>query len=335
MWWRSLPLPPEGDLLARLLAGDRTAVAAALNLVDDSRPERRQEALALLDALARTAPFPGAPRIGVTGAPGAGKSTLLDALVRELRRRGRTVGIVAVDPSSTRSGGALLGDRVRVRSLAGDPGVFFRSMAARERLGGLADATRASVAILGAVFDTVLVETVGVGQSEADIAQLADTLVYVAQPGAGDLLQFMKAGILELPDVFAVNKADLGAVAQRTAGELEAGLGLADRAGGGWTPPVVRVSARDGTGIRELADVLDTHRAHLVSTGALAERRRSGDEAFVREALLRRYGSHGVERIGGADDVSRRVRSDPNASPFALVLRLGREIEEALGKPCP
>ncbi len=310
-------------------------MAEALNLVDDSRPERRREALALLDALDRTAPFPGAPRVGVTGTPGAGKSTLLDALVRELRRRGRTIGIVAVDPSSARSGGALLGDRVRVRSLAGDPGVFFRSMAARERLGGLADATRASVAILGAVFDVVLIETVGVGQSESDVAQLADTLVYVAQPGAGDLLQFMKAGILELPDVFAVNKADLGAVAQRTAGELEAGLGLGERAGSGWTPPVVRVSARDGTGIRDLADVLEAHHAHLLATGGLAERRRRGNEAFVREALLHRYGSHGMERIGTADDLVRRLRAEPFVSPFALVLRLGREIEEALAKPRP
>jgi LAO/AO transport system kinase len=308
-------------------------VADALNLVDDARPGRREEALALLDALDRQPPFPGAPRVGLTGAPGAGKSTLVDALVRELRRRGQTVGIVAVDPSSGRSGGALLGDRVRVRSLAGDAGVFFRSMAARDRLGGLADATRASVTILGTAFDVVLVETVGVGQSESDVARLADTLVYVAQPGAGDLLQFMKAGILELPDVFVVNKADLGAVAHRTASELEAGLGLGEREATGWTPPVALVSARDGVGIRELMDALDAHGAQLAATGALATRRRRGTDAFVLETLERRYGSFGLERVGGARGLEKRLRDEPALSPYARLLALSREIEEALSKP--
>ena len=308
-------------------------MAEALNLADDSRPDRRREALALLDTLERETPLPGAPRVGLTGAPGAGKSTLLDALVRELRRRDQTVGIVAVDPSSTRSGGALLGDRVRVRSSAGDPGVFFRSMAARDRLGGLADATRASITILGAVFDVVLIETVGVGQSESDVAQVADTLVYLAQPGAGDLLQFMKAGILELPDVFAVNKADLGAMAQRTASELEAGLGLGERAESDWTPPVVLVSARDGRGVRELADALAGHFAHLVASGGLLPRRQRGADAYVLEALAHRYGSYGLERAGGRAALEKRLRADPSPARFALVASLGREIEEALGKP--
>jgi LAO/AO transport system kinase len=209
-------------------------------------------------------------------------------------------------------------------------------MAARERLGGLADATRASVIILSAVFDVVLIETVGVGQSESDVAQLADTLVYVAQPGAGDLLQFMKAGILELPDVFVVNKADLGAVARRTAGELEAGLGLGERATGGWTPPVALVSARDGQGICELVDALDAHHAHLVATGGeLVERRRRGSDAFVRETLERRYGSHGLDLLGGSLGLKRRLRDEAGASPFASILALGREIEEALAKPRP
>ncbi len=274
--------------------------------------------------------------MGVTGAPGAGKSSLLDALVRTLRPRGETLGIVAVDPSSRRTGGALLGDRVRVRSSAGDPGVFFRSMAARERLGGVADATRAGVTVLAAVFDWVLVETVGVGQSETEVTTLVDTVVYVAQPGAGDLLQFMKAGILEVPDVFVVNKSDQGAVARRTKGELEAGLGLAEGAGAGrWTPPVLLASARDGTGITELAAALRAHREHLVATGELAERRARGREAFVVEALERRYGSYGLARVGGAAAVAVRVREARDASGFALVLALGREIEDALRKPLP
>jgi LAO/AO transport system kinase len=308
-------------------------VSDALNLVDDARPAQREAALALLDALEQDASFPGAPRIGLTGAPGAGKSTLLDALVRELRRRERTVGIVAVDPSSARSGGALLGDRVRVRSQVGDAGVFFRSMAARDRLGGLADATRASVTILAAVFEVVLIETVGVGQSESDVAQLADTLVYVAQPGAGDLLQFMKAGLLEHPDVFAVNKADLGAVARRTASELEAGLGLGERDASGWIPPVTLVSARDGSGVRELADAIFAHHAQLEASGSLAQRRRHGSDAFVLEALMQRYGSYGLDRLGGRAGLEKRLHTEPATSPFARVQTLGREIEEALEKP--
>lgn len=304
-----------------------------MNLVDDSRPGRREQALALLDQLERETPAPGAPRIGLTGAPGAGKSTLVDALLRELRRRGRSVGIVAVDPSSAKSGGALLGDRVRVRASAGDPEVFFRSMAARERLGGLADATRAGVTVLAAVFDVVLVETVGVGQSESDVSRLADTLVYVAQPGAGDLLQFMKAGLLELPDIFAVNKADQGAAARRTALELEAGLGLGEREASQWTPPVVLVSARDGLGIRELSDAIDSHFASLVESGELALRRRRGADAFVIEALERRYGSFGLERIGGRGALERRLRVEPSAARYGIVAALAREIEEALAKP--
>lgn len=308
-------------------------MAEALNLVDDTRPGRREEALALLDVLEREAPLPGAPRVGLTGAPGAGKSTLLDALVRRLRGRGETVGVVAVDPSSRRTGGALLGDRVRVRSGASDPGVFFRSMAARERLGGLADATFASLTVLAAAFDRVFVETVGVGQSESDVADLVDTLVFVAQPGAGDLLQFMKAGILEWPDVVAVNKADMGPLARRTAGELEAGLGLAELPAGAWRPPVLLVSARDGTGVAELAAALDAHAAELRRSGALAPRRQRAREAFVREGLERRYGSFGLAALGGRDAVASRIHAARGVSAFALLLHLSAEIEDRLRKP--
>ena len=296
--------------------------------MDDARPARRAEALALLDALESEAPFPGPPRVGLTGPPGAGKSTLLDALVQALRERGRSIGIAAVDPSSQRSGGALLGDRVRVRARSGDPGVFFRSMAARERLGGLADATHPSITILAAAFDAVFVESVGVGQSEAEIAHVVDSTVYVAEPGAGDALQFMKAGILELPDLFAVNKADREDAA-RTASELASSLGLSERERDGWTPPVLLVSARDRRGIEELALALERHREHLLASGKLAQRRRRARESFVVEALLRRYGSYGVARVGGAEGVCKRV-AEAGASSFALVREMGGEIEQSL-----
>lgn len=308
----------------------------ALNLVDDTRPARREEALRLLDTLTRRARAPGAHRIGLTGAPGAGKSTLLDALLRRLRLRGETLGLIAVDPSSRRTGGALLGDRVRVRSGAGDDGVLFRSMAARDRLGGVADATHASISVMSAVFDRVIVETVGVGQSETEIVTLVDSVVYVVQPGAGDLLQFMKAGVLEVPDVFVVNKADLGPIAQRTAAELCAGLGLAERPDAGphgWTAPVLVVSARDGTGVDALVDAIDAHRDWLASSGQLADRRARARAAYTLDALLRRYGTHGIERIGGSAALAARIAAQSDASGYSLVLALGREIEEAIRKP--
>ncbi|HVN38586.1 MAG TPA: methylmalonyl Co-A mutase-associated GTPase MeaB [Myxococcota bacterium] len=302
----------------------------ALNLADDRRPERRAQARALLDRLERESPFPGAPRVGITGAPGSGKSTLLDALVRRLRAKGETVAIVAVDPSSRTTGGALLGDRIRVRSAASDPGVFVRSMAARERLGGISDAARAGVAILAPVFDHVFVETVGVGQSESEVTSIVDTLVFVASPGAGDVLQFIKAGLIELPDVFAVNKADLGEVAAQTAHELAGALDLGAREPGAWRPPVLLVSARDGTGVDALLEAIRAHGAQQIASSRLRARRRAGLEDAVLAQLSLRYGSHGLAQLGGAEGVRTRLRRSDGTTSIALVEAIGAEIESAL-----
>jgi LAO/AO transport system kinase len=315
-----------------LLHRDREAVPEALNLVDDRRPDRRAEALELLDTLERETPFPGASRIGLTGAPGSGKSTLLDALVRELRPRDETVAIVAVDPSSRKTGGALLGDRIRVRSGAADPGVFIRSLAARDQLGGLAESAWAAVAILATSFDRVFVETVGVGQSEGEVAALVDTLVYVGTPGAGDTLQFMKAGILELPDVFVVNKSDIGSAAARTASELESGVGLSERNPSQPVAQVVLTSARDGAGITELIAAVDAHRQQQLDSGALRERRQLGRETQLLLVLERRYGSFGIGKLGDPPALRERIRKDRRSSAFALLACLGREIEDALEK---
>ena len=304
-----------------------------MNLLDDRRPDRREAALDLLDALAEARAGESTPRVGVTGAPGAGKSTLLDALVRAIRQRNETVGIVAVDPSSQRTGGALLGDRFRVRAGADDSGVFLRSMAARERLGGLADGTWAAVTVLSTVFERVFVETVGVGQSESDVANLVDTLLFVAQPGAGDVLQFMKAGVLELPDLFVVNKADLGAPAERTAAELEAGLGLGEDDRAGFGLRVLRASARDGTGVDAVLEALDAHRRHLLETNALGERRDRARRALVLDGVRSRYGSYGLDALGGRSAVELRIAQASGSSPFGLLRELGREIEDTLRKP--
>jgi LAO/AO transport system kinase len=221
----------------RLREGDLSAAPAAMNLLESTAPADREQAAKLLREVSPHA-LGGEPRghiVGVTGPPGAGKSTLLSALVRHLRAHGygsavapaqaiSSEAVVAVDPSSRRSGGALLGDRVRIQLERPEPGVFIRSSAAGTRYGGLASGTRAAAEALAAAFEVVIVETVGVGQAETEVADVADTVVVVVQPGGGDVLQFLKAGIMEIPEILVVTKADLGQVAQRTARELAAAL---------------------------------------------------------------------------------------------------------------
>jgi LAO/AO transport system kinase len=313
-------------LAERVAAGDRAAIAEALNQVDDSRPKNRERALTLLDALE---PRTHGLRIGVTGAPGAGKSTLLDALVSGLRTRGRSVGVLAVDPSSQRTGGALLGDRMRFRSATRDSGVFLRSLAARDQLGGLSEVTGPSLDVLSSALDAVFVETVGVGQSETQVIDLVDTLVFVAQPAAGDLIQFMKAGILEWPDIFFVNKSDLGDLARRSATELRAGLDLGSRRDPDRVATVLCGSARDGIEIDSLIAALDDHQAYLKTSGQQAIRRRSGRVARVRYALATRYGQFGLERLeSGA--LESFVAEHADLSVDRLIRQLGQQIEEAL-----
>jgi LAO/AO transport system kinase len=315
------------ELAERVAAGDLGAVALALNQVDDDRPEHREYALALLDALEGRG---RGARIGVTGAPGSGKSTLLDALVSGLRKAGRTVGILAVDPSSQRTRGALLGDRMRLGSAARDSGVFLRSLAARDRLGGLSEVTGPSLDVMVAAFDTVFIETVGVGQSEAEVIDLVDTLVFVAHPAAGDLIQFMKAGILEWPDVFFVNKSDLGDAARRTAAELRAGLELGSRRDAAHPASVLCGSARDGVGIDELIAAIDEHLQYLKASGQGAIRRTAGRIARVRSALSTSYGRFGLARLHGPLAIDAFVTARPKHSVERLIAELGREISKAL-----
>jgi LAO/AO transport system kinase len=279
---------------ARLRERDLSAAPAALNLLESATVEAREQAAALLCEVSPQALGGEAPGhvIGITGPPGAGKSTLLSALLHAWRAQDRTVAMLAVDPSSRRSGGALLGDRARIEFDAADRGVLIRSTAAGERLGGLAWPTRAAAHALAAAFDVVVVETVGVGQAETEIVDVADTVAVVVQPGSGDALQFLKSGIMEIPDVLVVTKADLGQPATRTRRDLSASL----RSLGSRSTPVLAVSSLPPPeGIDKLIAALAEHRAGLDLVARRLQARRTGALAdFVAE-----HGSRGLRALGG------------------------------------
>lgn len=309
------------QLVERVSEGDRRALARALTLVENGTEELRP-------IMAGLAPRTGRARvIGFTGSPGVGKSTTTNAVVRAARARGKTVAVLAVDPSSPFTGGALLGDRVRMQEHATDAGVFIRSMANRGHLGGLSWATPHALRVLDAAgFDVILVETVGVGQAEVDIAGQADTTVVLSAPGMGDSVQAAKAGVLEVADVFAINKADRDG-AKATLRELRQMVAMKDRTDHEWKPPIVMTVASKDEGIDELWERIEQHFAHLESSGELAERRgaraRSEVQAIVLEMLRSRLGA--VDADGGLDALAREVAAgerDPYAAADLLIKEL-------------
>jgi len=313
--------PDVDDLVAQAREGRPRAVARLISLVEDASPLLRSVAAAL-------APHTGrAWVVGITGPPGAGKSTTTSALVGEFRRRGLRVGVLAIDPSSPFSGGALLGDRIRMQEHATDPGVFIRSMATRGHLGGLAWATPQALRVLDAAgCEVVLVETVGVGQSEVDVVSLADTTVVLLAPGMGDGIQAAKAGILEIADVFAVNKADRDG-ADATVRDLKhmISLGRREIAGRHWRQPVLRTVASSGDGIADLAAELDAHRAWLAEHGELdgrRARRARGEIEAIAVAELRSRLTGPSAREAVLAELTKRVVAgelDPYAAADELV----------------
>jgi LAO/AO transport system kinase len=291
-----------------MLRTAKPALARALARLESAPAS--PEALDLLEAAYAR---PTAHVIGLTGPPGVGKSTLTGRLIAAYRARGERVGVIAVDPSSRRSGGALLGDRLRLRSDPEDAGLFVRSMAARDRLGGLAEITWAAAVLMRALFDRVLVETVGVGQSETDVAGVADTVVFCVQPGGGDSLQFMKAGIVEIPQVAVVTKADMGAVAQRALADLAGALSLTPPEDG-WPVRTLLLSAESGDGLEELLAALDAHFAWLGQDGRLARKRHEQAQAWLGAAIRERWGREGLKARGAPTLAA-------GQAPFAAALR--------------
>jgi LAO/AO transport system kinase len=313
----------------RLRERDLSAAPAVLNLLESTTPADREQARALLGEVSPAALGGEAPGhiVGVTGPPGAGKSTLLSALLRAWQGaapavdgQGRTVAMLAVDPSSRRSGGSLLGDRARIEFDPADRGVFIRSTAAGERLGGLAWGTRAAAQALAAAFDVVVIETVGVGQAETEVAEVADTVVVVVQPGSGDTLQFLKSGIMEIPDVLVVTKADLGQVATRTRRDLNAAL----RSLGSHATQVVAVSSLPPpSGIEELDQALGQHRASL----DVAARRLRARRAGALTHFLGEHGERGLRALGGRRAAERWLaEQDPVLDEAALVAAFEAEL---------
>ncbi|MRJ76758.1 methylmalonyl Co-A mutase-associated GTPase MeaB [Aeromicrobium sp. SMF47] len=305
------------DLVQQARDGQPRAVARLISLVEDRSPALREVSAAL-------SPWVGSAHIvGVTGSPGVGKSTSTSALVAALRAQGKRVGVLAVDPTSPFSGGALLGDRVRMQDHALDEGVYIRSMASRGHLGGLSATAPQALRVLDAAgCDVVLVETVGVGQSEVEVAGLADTTLVLLAPGMGDGIQAAKAGILEIGDVFVVNKADRdGAAATRR--ELRSVISMTDRVDGAWKPPILLTTATTGEGVAEVVDEILAHRAHLEESGELRRRRlartRREIEALALTEVRSRFSLSGDARLDTLAEQVLAGDSDPFAAADTLV----------------
>jgi len=315
-------VPDAATLADRVLAGDPRALARALSLVEDESPE----AAALMAAL-----YPRTGRawtLGVTGPPGAGKSTLVDQIARALRARGVSVGIIAVDPTSPFTGGAILGDRVRMQAHAGDAGVFIRSMATRGHLGGLAGATADAALLLDAAGrECVIIETVGVGQAEVDIVRTADVCVVVLVPGTGDEVQALKAGIMEIADLFVVNKSDREG-ADRMVASVETVLGLAAAAPGAWTPPVLKTEATRGVGVQEVLEAIDQFRAGAATT--VDRRRRERVDYRLRELLTSAFFDRAGRKLaaGELEQLGRQV-AERKVDPYTAVAGLLDKVCDA------
>lgn len=317
----------RNGLAGQVLAGDVRSVARAISLAEAGGPEAEE-------LLAELYPRTGhAYLLGVTGPPGGGKSTLVDGLISHYRGQGLKAGVLAVDPSSPFSGGAILGDRVRMQKHATDPGVFIRSMGSRGHLGGLALATADASKVLDAAgYDVILLETVGIGQSEVEVSGQADTTVLVTVPGLGDDVQALKAGVMEIADVFAVNKADRDGV-ERAVAEIEQLLAVRDMDETTWMPPIVQTVARDGAGLPDLAAAIERHKRHLADNGLLEAKRRERVCQEVRGIITGRLDawaeSRLTEDVEAREDLEALYRKETD--PYAVAGEIIRQLQTKNG----
>ena len=317
--------PNPTELADAVRAGQRAALATALNLLDDKRSTSRPVAAAFLACLQRDNGGAQGRLIGMTGPPGAGKSSLTAALISVWRQRGLRVGVLAVDPSSPISGGALLGDRLRMKTSSEDDGVFVRSLACRGEFGGLSAEVWPMSLVMLAAFDVTLIETVGVGQREIDVSRMCDTTCYVAQPGSGDSVQFLKAGILEVPHILVVNKEDMGAVARRTLSELGAAMSR-EHSDGHWQVPVLSASATRGSGIEALADAMEQHHILLQSQHALESRRQHYQGQWIIKRLHEEFGSFGIRTLGGEPEILAQLQAQQAVPLFEQYEKLRQRL---------
>jgi LAO/AO transport system kinase len=319
---------PPDIRLDEILKGEKAAVAQALNLLEDKKPSSLAHRVKLVETLSLNAK-PERHVIGITGPPGVGKSTLLSRIIPIYRDQKKSIGIITVDPSSKMSGGALLGDRTRISYDPKDTDIFIRSMAAGRHLGGLAWRTRQCLTLFESIYDRIIIETVGVGQSETEIEDVVDTVVCVVQPGSGDVLQFMKAGIMEIPHILVMNKADRKSLAEKSKNDLEAVASIASTDMEGWNLALSMTSALEGWGVDALVTAIEKHGFYLNERN-ISEKRRQNRMKWVHMIFRERFGSFGVDMLGGEKNILGLLKHADIINPFEEVQTLEQMLCKAI-----